>query len=119
MPPDALSYTLRFETPVAVMTGLGIAGLVDRTVVRDDHGLPYVPGSTVKGRLRFFAERVLWSGRPPEPYGVHERGGPECKVPASACTLCRLFGGRGVPGLLRVGPAHLADPWRQVVRELR
>ena len=45
------TYMLEFRGPLSIFTGLGIAGLVDRTVVRGSDGLPNVPGSTVKGRL--------------------------------------------------------------------
>jgi hypothetical protein len=34
MPLSECVYYLRFRTPVSVFTGLGIAGLLDRTVVR-------------------------------------------------------------------------------------
>ncbi len=101
-------YRLRFRSPVGVFTGLGIAGLVDRTVVRDAAGLPVIPGSTVKGRLRFFAERVLRAA-PEEPgsYSIHGVNRPHCKDPADACTLCRLFGNPSLPAGVRVGPAKI------------
>jgi hypothetical protein len=41
MPDSERTYTLTFCAPVSIFTGLGIAGLIDRTVVRDANGLPY------------------------------------------------------------------------------
>jgi CRISPR/Cas system CSM-associated protein Csm3 (group 7 of RAMP superfamily) len=101
-----------------VFTGLGIAGLVDRTVVRDANGMPWIPGSTVKGRWRFFAERLLLSGVDLSPLRVHGAASPHCKSSSDACILCRLFGNPSVPSLVRVGQASLGEPWREVVRAL-
>lgn len=119
MPESARTYALTFRAPVGVFTGLGIAGLVDRTVVRDVDGVPWIPGSTVKGRWRFFAERLLLSGADElAPLWHHEVKGPHCKNLSEACTLCRLFGNPSLPSLLRVGQASLGEPWREVVRAL-
>ena len=118
MPESARTYALTFRAPVGVFTGLGIAGLVDRTVVRDADGVPWIPGSTVKGRWRFFAERLLLSGADLAPLRHHGEGAPHCKNLSEACTLCRLFGNPSIPSLLRVGQASLGEPWRAVVRAL-
>ena len=110
-----LRYVLKFRTPVAVFTGLGIAGLLDRTVVRDSNKKPYIPGSTVKGRLRFFAERVLRS-KPDENtqnFSVHEDGKPHCKTLDSACTLCRLFGNPALTSLISVSQAWPSQEWAE------
>jgi CRISPR/Cas system CSM-associated protein Csm3 (group 7 of RAMP superfamily) len=111
-------YTLNFRAPVGVFTGLGIAGLVDRTVVRDAAGVPFIPGSTVKGRLRFFAERALHSGVLPSGYRFHGTGKPHCKNLAAACTLCKLFGNSSIPAFVRVGQAVMGEPWRSLVVSL-
>ncbi|MGH8613416.1 MAG: RAMP superfamily CRISPR-associated protein [Gammaproteobacteria bacterium] len=114
---DQYTYTLTFRAPVSIFTGLGIAGLVDRTVVRKADNLPYIPGSTVKGRLRFFAERLLRSS-PPQGFILHEPDQPHCKALATACTICRLFGNPAMPAMLRVGQAMPAPPWDTLFLEL-
>lgn len=119
MPDRELRFELVFRTPVGVFTGLGVAGLVDRVVIRDARGLPYIPGSTVKGRLRFFAERVLRSA--PEKAGelrVHRTDRPHCKSFAHACTVCRLFGNPAIRARLRVGQAVLPAPTAVLFRRL-
>lgn len=116
---DRRIYALTFRTPVGIFTGLGIAGLVDRTVVRDASGLPTIPGSSVKGRLRFFAERLLGSGAVGEGLWVHASDKPHCKSRPEACTLCRLFGNASLPALLRVGQASLIEPWSSLLLSLR
>lgn len=114
-----LLYTLTFESPVGIFTGLGVAGLTDRTVVRRGSGLPFVPGSTVKGRLRFFAQRLLAAGGAPEAFRAHDPAGPACKERSSACTVCRLFGSSSVPGALRVGDAEPEEATAELLLALR
>jgi CRISPR/Cas system CSM-associated protein Csm3 (group 7 of RAMP superfamily) len=118
MPESEHRYSLAFSVPVSIFTGLGIAGLIDRTVVRDADALPYIPGSSVKGRLRFFAERLLRSGSPPADYRLHAPDQPSCKAVHTACTLCRLFGNPSIPALLRIGQASLAPPWDDHFRQI-
>lgn len=113
---DHYTYTLNFRAAVSIFTGLGIAGLVDRTVVREANGLPYIPGSTVKGRLRFYAERVLRASA--DSTGLHGPDQPHCKAVASACTICRLFGNPAIPALLRVGQARAIPPWDTLLQQL-
>jgi len=112
-------YSLTFRSPVGVFTGLGIAGLTDRTVVRRGSGMPVIPGSTVKGRLRFFTRRVLANGGAPEPFRVHGPDEPHCKDRDTACTLCRLFGNPALPALLRFGDAELDDDVQKLLSRLR
>jgi len=118
VPERERAYTLSFEAPASVFTGLGVAGLVDRTVLRSADGLPVIPGSSVKGRLRFFAERLLRSGLSPEGCSFHLPNGPQCKSLKNACTVCRVFGNPSIPALLRVGPASPAAPWDHLLREM-
>lgn len=118
LPERGWSYSLTFRAPVGIFTGLGIAGLVDRTVVRDAGEIPFIPGSTVKGRLRFFAERLLLSEAVPAPLHVHGTARPHCKDVSRACTLCRLFGNPSIPALVRFGQANLGEPWRGLVKDL-
>ena len=49
---------LTFESDWHIGTGAGIPGSVDRQVLRDGDGLPYVPGKTLTGILRDAAEWV-------------------------------------------------------------
>jgi CRISPR/Cas system CSM-associated protein Csm3 (group 7 of RAMP superfamily) len=118
MPERERHYLLRFAAPVGIASGLGLAGLVDRAVVRDSTGLPVIPGSSVKGRLRFFAERLLLAGGAPEGLRQHDPARPLCKNREDACTVCRLFGNPSLPALLYVGPASLEEPWKTLLGEL-
>ncbi len=103
---------------IEAVTGLHIGGSgagyeiggVDQTVIRDVRGYPYIPGSSLKGKMRSLLE---WStghindgdgGRDPKRIGdVHRCDRPECPV-------CRLFGSSAVEG-------RLAGPTRVLVRD--
>ena len=49
---------LRFDSDWHVGSGVGIPGSVDRQVLRDEEGFPYVPGKTLTGILRDAAEWI-------------------------------------------------------------
>ena len=50
--------TLINETPLKIGKGAGGLGEVDIPVIRDERGIPYIPGSTLKGSLRSLAEKI-------------------------------------------------------------
>ncbi|MDL1968565.1 MAG: RAMP superfamily CRISPR-associated protein [Deltaproteobacteria bacterium] len=120
-------YTLKFRSSVSVFSGLAVAGLVDRMVMRNHkkivtvhsptqngeveteqlQKLPFIPGSSVKGRWRFFAERLLQSNGLPDGLIIHKSNKPSCKDPNNLCTLCKLFGSPAFPSMLFVGQAEL------------
>ena len=100
------NYTLSFRAAINVFSGLAVAGLVDRMVMRNGSGLPYIPGSSVKGRWRFFAERLLKSAHIPE-LQLHEEKQPIFKLPDKSCTICKLFGNPSIPALIWVSDAQL------------
>lgn len=115
------TYTLSFRSSFSVFSGLAVAGLVDRVVMRDQESLPYVPGSSVKGRWRYFAERLLEALRKkgmPEGLGFHRKKEPLCKDPHNACTICKLFGNSSLPAIVWVGQAELVDSQKNLFRRL-
>jgi CRISPR/Cas system CSM-associated protein Csm3 (group 7 of RAMP superfamily) len=111
-----LQYELKFRTSVSTFTGLATAGLVDRMVMRNNKGLPCISGSSIKGRWRFFAERLLRTRGLPAGLRIHDSSGPLCKN--SPCTLCKLFGSPAVPAMLQVGQAELDDSLKSLFEAL-
>ena len=107
------------------LTGLRIGrpaamdvGEIDEAVVRDPvTGKPYIPGSSLKGKLRYLCERILGlpmrqviPSSPAFPGGVSLHvcaSREEYLQSGSPCPLCRVFGARG--------PA--AEPTRLIVRD--
>lgn len=97
-------------------------GSIDAPIVRDPLArTPYIPGSSIKGKLRALSERVQgkqfnrYSGQ-----GVHRH---ECS--STACPVCRLFGsttsGGGalnLPSRLIVRDCHLTAEAKQRLAQL-
>lgn len=113
------SYILNFQSPTSVFSGLAVAGLVDRMVTRNQEQLPIIPGSSVKGRWRFFAERLA-RAKPDNvsgPITLHQ-GDAHCKSSGNACTICKLFGNPAIPGLLWVGDAELDTETAREIKRL-
>jgi CRISPR-associated protein Csm3 len=87
--PGIAFHTLRGQ--LEALTGLLIggpeAGLevggVDKTFIRDLEGYPYIPGSSLKGKVRSLLERRLNKVSP---------GGSAHSCNDRACDICRLFG---------------------------
>lgn len=106
---------LEVEGTLVVRTGLHIGGnsdgihaaLVDRPVARDPFsGLPFVPGSSVKGKLRSLLE---WT-----------RGKVSCERAGAGpcicneCDVCRIF---GVPARIRATRGKIKGPTRLAVAD--
>lgn len=54
-----IALTIVSETPVSVGAGGSVGTLADKSIVRDGWGRPTIPGSQVKGKLRWAAEQIL------------------------------------------------------------
>lgn len=68
--------------------GLAIGG-IDKVVVRSPKGgAPYVPGSSLKGKMRSLLERAGYAEGFPEHIG---RGKP-CECASATCRVCTVFG---------------------------
>ncbi len=94
-----------------------IGGLDNPIIKNPVTGLPYVPGSSIKGKMRSLLELTYDK--------VDENGGP-CKCGKSDCFVCRLFGvsgseeavGSGVSRLI-FRDALLTDEWEVKLSGLR
>jgi CRISPR-associated protein Csm3 len=91
--------------------------------------MPYVPGSSLKGKMRALLElrldkidpRPEVEGRRNREYGeVHRPGGYGCE--GEGCPICRIFGsnageGKIGPARLIVRDAYLTEEWEGKIRE--
>ncbi len=80
-------------------TGLKVGG-VDLNVITDPQGRPYIPGSSLRGKLRTLLERkekVKWNKKDKKdrPFG-HQC---ESKEEYERCSVCKIFGLLGTPEL--------------------
>jgi CRISPR-associated RAMP protein (TIGR02581 family) len=132
-----LRLTGTLTTQTALRIGSGEAGdldAVDLPVVRDAHGYPFIPGSSLKGSLRSTVEALLrgaavaqgtglWSCDPfggekdaQRACGYHP---PERREKADLnnhCAVCRLFGSHLVASHVRFTDAILSASARKSPR---
>ena len=91
MPKTSLRLEITFRTAVHQGSGYGAAGIVDRGCLRDDRGIPYLAGSSLKGKFRYAAGVILRSE------GANGRAlcgwneGKWCRE-GTGCDFCLTFG---------------------------
>lgn len=57
--PHKIHYQIEFFSDWHTGSGLAVAGDADAAVLKDENGLPYIPGKTLKGLLRHAAQTLL------------------------------------------------------------
>src|SRR5947207_5389639 len=92
-----LSGDLHCETGLHVGAGKGSLGIsgADNPVVKDAFGLPYIPGSSLRGRIRSLLENALGLTSPAELVYLSKRKGQEVRIHQSDRPddeVCLLFG---------------------------
>ena len=92
-----LEGEMRCETGLHVGAGKGSLeiGGADNPVVKDAHGRPYVPGSTLRGRIRALLEQATGMAVPSELVFISKRKGQEVRIHQSDRPddeICILFG---------------------------
>lgn len=109
-----LRLMIEFDTAVHHGSGFGIAGVIDRAILRDENSMPYLAGSALKGKFRFAASRLL-RAKGEQPCGPP--GEPWCSG-ATACLVCQIFGSPRRPGLAVFEDAYPAPPADAILRAL-
>jgi CRISPR-associated protein Csm3 len=92
-----LSGELHCETGLHIGAGKGSLeiGGADNPVVKDAFGLPYIPGSSLRGRIRSLLENALGLTSPAELVYLSKRRGQEVRIHQSDRPddeICLLFG---------------------------
>jgi CRISPR-associated protein Csm3 len=92
-----LEGEMHCETGLHVGAGKGSLeiGGADNPVVKDAHGRPYVPGSTLRGRIRALLEQSSGMAIPSELVFISKRKGQEVRIHQSDRPddeICILFG---------------------------
>lgn len=128
--------TLEMQTALAVGSRLSLDPVgTDMPVMKDAHGKPFIPGSSIKGVVRFQAERmlrtvdrrpILWAcdpfSAPCVSSKTKEQLWEECKkeekcdderftqrIFEKSCTACRLFGSPWMAGRIAFKDAFLIN----------
>lgn len=104
-----IDYSLVFESPLLVTSQGAIPGICDRITTTDNNGLPYVPASSIRGRVKDSIRRFLVDNNSGysefrvcfgQSVPINSKDTLKYCSPKSPCALCRIFGS---PGALRRG----------------
>ncbi len=110
-----IRYTLAFESQLLIGTTASLPGIYDRITTLDDNGLPYVPASSIRGRVKdairtflrtnaaSWQQFLVCAGQdPPVTKDDNENDFSYCieTTKKPPCPLCRIF---GAPGGLKQG----------------
>ncbi|MCD6327721.1 hypothetical protein J7M28_09220 [bacterium] len=100
--------------------------------VRDHQGRPFIPGSTLRGAIRFQCERGIraWSSDSGgsiwtcDPIGSPGKSGERARIPcslikAAPCSVCGLFGSKRNTSRLWIRDLNLSDPWSESLSQIR
>ena len=122
---------------IKTLTGLHIGaakesteiGGMDNPIIKDPvTGLPYIPGSSLKGKMRSLLEKSLANSKGGEKFFNRPMGRPgyeikihvcNSKEEAINCEVCRLFGSSGStnhPARAYFRDANLTDDWKEKIR---
>ena len=112
-----LKETITYKTKIKTKTGLHIGGNkdtleiggMDQPVIKNHEGLPYIPGSSLKGKMRSLVEISI--GQYSDGGELHQFG-EDC---GNGCMICRAFGIAGNP---EKKVAKSIGPTRLIVRDI-
>ena len=109
------TLTITFSSALHHGSGFGSGGLVDRTILRDAARMPYLAGSSIKGRFRHAVLRVLLAlGEKACQHGDHPA---VCKA-EPYCAKCELFGSQFRQGGLIFTDARLEATTARIFEEI-
>jgi CRISPR/Cas system CSM-associated protein Csm3 (group 7 of RAMP superfamily) len=94
-----LALVLALDSPLHIGTGYGLAGYLDARTRLDEHGYPYLPGPSLKGRLRFYLHALLPT--------LNGHGSTEAEV--------NLFGQENEAGSLCFNDLRLTWEWQNLL----
>jgi CRISPR-associated protein Csm3 len=84
------------ETPLHIGSGKKDLEIepIDTPIITDTSGQPYIPGSSIKGKVRSEAERIARQNgqvvcNPPQ---IDQMCGTQVKNPDNYCICCKIFG---------------------------
>lgn len=129
-----LKKFIKVQAVMKCQTGLRIGGSnesieiggVDNPIIRDPiTGFPYVPGSSLKGKMRSLLESVYGRFETIENRRTERRDGQPCGCAAQSCLVCKVFGPhrnlrhRLGPSRLIVRDSHLTKEWEEKLSQLQ
>ncbi len=113
-----LDFKIELKSDYHIASGTGLGSWCDSTLLRDQAGSPYIPGSSLAGLLRQGARDLLEQTLLKKKYNYcgMETSVDNCKKGDKPCIMCYLFGSPKYPGRLGVSTA-VPDMEQGVVSE--
>ena len=100
-------------TPVSqfhIGTGFGMGKFIDKTTTRNKFGAIYIPGSTIKGKAKYFGRQIAISLG--EKYCREDK---PCK--SEPCIICRTFGSPLYQGKFFFSDANIGKRFTEIINE--
>ncbi len=115
-----IRYRLEFESHFVISSAVSQRGMFDITTVTDPDDLPYIPPSTIKGRIRASLQEFCSSNIIKYPLCSQHSLKNSTLKPSSVCPLCRIFGAPGgelIRGFFFSG-AYIPEKDREVFKRM-
>ena len=104
-----ISGTIRLLSGLHIGAGreaIEIGGLDQPIIKHPIHGAPYIPGSSIKGKMRSLLETYYFVDRPSTRQWVVDKGSA-CGCSEEDCPSCRIFGTSGAEKAENMGPTRI------------
>ena len=117
---NPIEVSVSLKSGLSMLTGYGVAGVLDDTVVRDDRSLPCLPGTSLRGVVRAACEEVTKMAACQVPPYVGRNAVDELAVlenpedPRNYHPVVLLFGATYFPSLLEFSTAYLQVPGESI-----
>lgn len=104
-----IGLSVEFKASFFIGSGFGLAGIIDLMTLKDGNGVVYVPGSSLKGKIKAEFRKILVSLGLPA-CQTHKKSNI-CDRPdiSETCALCRMFGSESYEGALIFEDVKLGD----------
>lgn len=120
------NITIHLASNLHIGSGFGFARVIDHITVKDSEKLAYIPGSTIKGKLKSVCKKIALSL--PDCLYLNSDGhicqtiseDKFCRQEdfAKRCIICRMFGSPFTEGRLEFTDARLAADEAEKIKEL-
>ncbi|MCB8983455.1 MAG: hypothetical protein H6659_06510 [Ardenticatenaceae bacterium] len=101
-----INVKISARSPLNIGAGAQQGTLAQQGMVKDTHGWPYIPASSLKGKWRHAVEQVARSLEMPEVCTTNDR---MCRR-QDPCIVCQIFGSPWSPGKLHFANLVLSGP---------
>ncbi|MBM3711840.1 MAG: hypothetical protein FJW56_00150 [Actinobacteria bacterium] len=105
--PLEIKININSEMPLHIGTGLGKGGVIDKSIIKDYAGNVYIPGSSLKGKIRHYYTMLYRSFI----NNTLHNGQAYCTFDniENCCAICQVFGSKYHQGRFTFSDAMLKE----------